>query len=200
MEPGRKNSMAEHKSVKNSWMENEALVAAAVKAVKADRSLRWINEETTWEDYQRAAGWVSRERKRREWGFDLSKLRPFSEATLKTASKAAIALRDADLGIEPPKPVIQNNVATTPTEYTNTKPFEDRAISWLNGVAFQFVGLLLMIPLMILFGSHYGGGLIATVVMPIALGVGIVILVFRFIRATASTVKSGKPIKKNWYE
>lgn len=190
--------MAELKTVKNSWMENETLVSAAVEAVRQGRPLSWnriyTHGGTTWSDYNRAAAWVSRERKKREWGFDVSRLRPFSEATLKTASKAAIALRAADLGKDSEEPEIQpeiqkQDVIHLDAEPVNTKPPENSAVRWLKGAAFQFVGLLILLPLGLLFGFRYGGGLIAGIILPVAFVLGILILIFRFVRRAVSSVK-----------
>jgi hypothetical protein len=198
-EPGRKNPMAERKSVKNSWMDNETLVSAAVEAVKAGRSLSWKrifrHGGSTWNDYKRAAAWVSRERRSREVRTvgDDSRLNP--------SSKAAIALREADLEGEAEELETQKGGSTHPNAVNiGTKPFENKVASWLKGVAFQIVGLLILIPFGFLFGFQYGGGLFARIVMPLTFALGILILVIRFARAAASSVKSGKPIQKNWYK
>lgn len=153
-------------------------------------------------DFKRAAGWVSRQRKHREWGFDPSKVRPFSESALKTVSKAEIALRNADLGIEPPKPESPKRVVYPAPP---PKAIEERIFGWIKGFVLQVLWMLLMVPLIILFGTDYRHGGIFGIVMAIVflggLAVGILIgiptLVFRFVRAKVVSAKSGKPIRKD---
>jgi hypothetical protein len=90
---------------------------------------------------------------------------------------------------------------TRPGAHANSsESLEKRVGEWVKGFAFQFIGLLVWIPLGILCGFSYGGGLIVRVLLPIAFVFGILVLVFRFVRAMATALWSGKPVSKDWYE
>jgi len=197
--PGRKNLKAKRKSVMNSWMENETLVAEAVDAVRAGRSLSWNrifrHGGSTWNDYKRASAWVLRERRKKE-------ARAMGDASEpRFSSKAAIALRETDSANIAEKTQTKEDICAHPDVVNvDTKPLEDNVGDWINGAAFQFVGLLILIPLGILLGFQYGGGLIAGIILPLTFALGIIILIFRFIGAAATSVKSRRPIPKDWYK
>jgi hypothetical protein len=207
--------MAGHKDrvVKNSWMEDDVLVAAAVNAVEEGRPLPWNRRYrvngSTWNDYKRAAAWVSREREKRRaltaGGLTSSRTQSSYLRTTKqnSSSRAAIALYEADAAKEAEKAEedrLRKDGITSPSPYAGTKSLEERVGDWIKGFAFQIIGLIVLILLGILFGFGYGAGLIARVIAPIAFALGILILVFRFVRATATSLKSGKPVPKDWYK
>jgi hypothetical protein len=198
--------MAEHKDkpVRNSWMEDDVLVAAAVKAVEEGRPLPWNKlyrvNGSTWGDYKRAAAWVSRERKKRS-AVSNSSLSSYMQTTTQS-SKAAIALVEADFAKEAEKAEKENRIHSN--AHVDTKSLGEKVVVWVKEAGRRFVWLLILIPVGMLLGFQAGTGLFTTVILPslLVLGVliGILILIFRFVRAMASSVKSGKPIKKNWYE
>ncbi len=199
---------------KNSWMVSDILVSAAVKAVEEDIPLSWSRSfryfGSTWSDYMLASAWVSRQRKRR------SPIRAGNQASssiqssyLGTSknnptSKAAKALFEADTAKEAKKAeedrLQMDAIAADSIVCVATKSVEERAANWIKETALEFLWLIMIIPLGILLGFNYGGGIIAGIIEPILLVLGILILVFRFIHGMATALKSGKPIRKDWYK
>src|SRR5271165_2270528 len=157
MEP----QMAGHKdrAVKNSWMEDDVLVAAAVNAVEEGRPLPWNRRYrvngSTWNDYKRAAAWVSREREKRSaltaGGLTSSPTQSSYRRTTKqdSSSKAAIALYEADAAKEAKKAEEDRlrKEGTCPSPHADTKSLEERVGDWIKGFAFQIIGLIVLIPL-----------------------------------------------------
>jgi hypothetical protein len=199
---------------KNSWMLSDILVSAAVKAVEEDIPLSWSRSfrfyGSTWSDYKLASAWVFRERKRR------SPLRAGNQASSSKESsylginkkspisKAAKALFEADTTREAKKAEEDrlqiDAIAADSILCVATKSVEERAANWIKETALEFLWLIMIIPLGILFGFNYGGGIIAGIIEPILLVLGILILVFRFVLGMATALKSGKPIQKDWYK
>jgi hypothetical protein len=195
-------------------MVSDILVAAAaVEAVEDGVPLRWSRSfrffGSTWNDYRRAAAWVSREQKKRSV-LTAGNLSPISTQSsyLRTtkqssSSKAVKALLEADAVREAKKAEedrLQKDSIARLSVYAGSKPLEHKADDWIKENALQLVGLIMIIPLGILCGFNYGGGLIARIIAPIAFILGILILVFRYVRAMATAIKSDKPIRKDWYK
>jgi hypothetical protein len=89
---------------------------------------------------------------------------------------------------------------TSPDRHAGSESLEKQAGDWIKGFAFQFIGLIVLIPFGILFGFGYGGGLIARVIAPVAFVLGTLVLVFGFVRAMVTSLKSVKPVPKDWYK
>ena len=206
--------MDKERAGKNSWMSNPELVDAAVKAVQEGYPLPWNRSYrvgfSTWEDFKRAAAWVSRERKKRGSqatstvrAYGATQSRKSSDTRQKTSSKAAIALREADAIKEAKKAEkdrLRAEAISQPNAQADVNSVEKQATDFVKGTGFQFLWLIAIIPLAILFGTTARSGLVTLIFVPIAFVLGILILIFRFVRAMAGTVKSGKPVPKDWYK
>jgi hypothetical protein len=183
--PGQ-NPIQRGKRIKNSWMDNDIFVSAAVKAVEEGHSLAWSrvyrHGGSTFKDFKLASAWVYRERKKREFAAS----RRAAQDT-RPPSIAAIALSEASLASEAER--VERENRTHPNTPAPAESPEQKVTNWLKEFGLQLFGTLILIPVGIIFGFGYGGGLIAKVIAPlallagvVALLVGVVIRLFRFLQ------------------
>jgi hypothetical protein len=184
-----------NKPEKNLWMENGILLAAAVKAVEKNHPLRWdtdyrsgnFSSRNTWNDYKRAAAWVYRERKKRAILKPAQSHPPTAPVGITTAGRRAGPAVNGTL---------TGDSASHVTGTHGTKSPQFRIAERIKEVLIQFGVLFALIPLGFIFGFNYKGGLVGTF-SAFALVLGLLILVFRYIRALSASFHKEKPLAKH---